>query len=225
MQNFEHDEMCRKQPPLPPFRESRDDPYDPFFIPRDILFGLASLESESDQSGCALLRLPPEILAMIFRHVRIPYFQVCLALTSKAMGRIGMAVGSMSPWRGYRDKDGLFRLLGRQPKSIIPASLTVCRACFRFRPRDLEYWMNKFESLAKMSESDDPLARTLDLDINYFTTTAASTTGYYSCPDCASRHYANYLSEGLYYKDRANPPIGPDGRRVCPELHSRMDRP
>jgi hypothetical protein len=66
----------RNKDDQPKVRESRDDPYDPFFIPPSILFGESV---ESSQNGCALLQLPPEILTMIFKQVNVPYFQVCLA--------------------------------------------------------------------------------------------------------------------------------------------------
>lgn len=184
--------------------------YDPFFIPHSILFD----GPVSPQKSSTLLQLPNEILTQIFQHVKIPYFQVCLALTCKTMGRIASQKNAMAPWRGYRDKDGLFRLLQRN--NYIPPSLRLCRACFRFLERDAGYW-----SLVMTSKEFDRKS------INWFDILGwmnSDTSSQHSCPWCCLGNHISYHSQQRYLDDRKGLALT-SKMRMCPELPRRMDRP
>ncbi|KAK5952171.1 hypothetical protein OHC33_006644 [Knufia fluminis] len=94
-------------------------PYTPFFIPEQIL----ATTTEYDQHQSILLQLPNEIILLIVERVRVPSFQVILALTCKRMANFLLKNRTkLSPWRGMRDKEGLYRLLVRfqQPTPILP---------------------------------------------------------------------------------------------------------
>ncbi|ETI29157.1 hypothetical protein G647_01610 [Cladophialophora carrionii CBS 160.54] len=186
------------------------DPYDPFFIPQAILFDAPV----SPQPTSKILQLPPEILTLILEKVKIPYFQVSLALTCKTMARIASQRNVMSPWRGYRDKDGLFRLLERKNKWM-PPSLNLCRACFMFRPRDIAFW----ERQLKSPEFDCIYANWYDI-FGWFDQTYQQ----HRCPWCTILGYTAYFREGQFIEDRKN---GPRTRTqsMCPDLTRRIDRP
>lgn len=215
-------------------KPSRADPYNPFFIPHSILFNTnhdsrdnqATSEittssetgtTDSQPNETPLLTLPAELLTKIFEHVKIPYFQVCLALTCKTMGQVASKPGVMAPWRGYRDKDGLFRLLER--KGWMPRSLRFCRACFLYVPRDQKYWEEK------ISWSKEFDRRDLNwLDIFNFLDTRSSPQ--HCCPWCAVRRYVCLPSE-TSYKDlmrRASINIK-EWETVCPDVCRRIDQP
>ncbi|KIX00475.1 uncharacterized protein Z518_10615 [Rhinocladiella mackenziei CBS 650.93] len=200
----------REPPSQPQDSLSRPDSYEPFFIPHPILFESPT----TSQNGSALLQMPSEILTLIFQQVNIPYFQVCLALTCKDMGRIASKKNVMSSWRGYRDKDGLFRLLER--KHYIPQSLRLCRACFRFVPRSAGYWVERMMHPA----FDRKSANWYDI-FNWFN---EQSHAQHRCPWCCILGYTSYFTERSYLRERAF--LG-DGERstMCPELNRRMDRP
>ncbi|EHY52351.1 hypothetical protein ABEF92_007865 [Exophiala dermatitidis] len=181
-----------------------------FFIPLSIL----NQTVVSPQNGSALLQLPPEVLTLVLEQVKIPYFQVCFALTCKAMGRVASSKGVLSPWRGYRDKDGLFRLLQRN--HYIPQRLRLCRACFRFLPWNDNYWTLKMES----PEFDDMKGNWTDI-LNWFDPKSYLQ---HRCPHCCNEGYTSYIAESSYAEDTENK--GADDRRLmCPQLHRRMGRP
>jgi hypothetical protein len=116
-------------------RRSQQGPYDPFFIPSTILSATASYQ----QPHSILTTLPLEIRVLIFRHLKVTCYQVCLALTCKAMASIAIIPNAMASWRGWRDKTYLFYLFQKMPRPgaevdhYIPSHLRLCRACFRFR--------------------------------------------------------------------------------------------
>ncbi|EXJ81426.1 hypothetical protein A1O3_07718 [Capronia epimyces CBS 606.96] len=190
--------------------QANSDPYDPFFIPLPILFETPV----SPQPGSALLQLPDEILTLIMQQVKIPYFQVCFALTCKAMGRIASMKNLLSPWRGYRDKDGLFRLLER--KHYIPQQLRLCRACFLFLPRDRGHWTR----ILAEPEFDNKYANWCDI-LNWFDPKSYSQ---HRCPRCCIRVYTSYMSEECYETDTGDKGVS-NGKRICPELVRRMNKP
>jgi len=189
-------------------------PYEPFFIPASMLSDPPSPSSlEAQRSAAPLLQLPTEILTLVFKHVKIPHFQVCFALTCKTMGRIARQKNVMAPWRGYRDKDGLFRLLERT--HYIPESLRLCRACFRFMPRSEEYWA------AQMS---DPAFD--DLDVNWgdiFSWLGDDRQCQHRCPWCAVTGYRLYMNERSYLRDNVFLPH-PGLIIICPSLNRRMEK-
>ncbi|KIW30334.1 uncharacterized protein PV07_06084 [Cladophialophora immunda] len=190
----------------------RSGPYDPFFIPDSILLH----GPVSPQTKSAFLQLPPELLTLILKKVKIPYFQVSLALTCKTMARIAAQKDVLSPWRGYRDKDGLFRLLERK-NNYIPPHLRLCRGCFRFLPRNGgEYWDKQMTAPI----FDRTTVNWYDL-LMWF----QSDTGYgHRCPQCCVLKFAAYASEGTYQKQRAKETLS-EYERTCPDLHRRIDRP
>lgn len=211
-------------PLIPPFSEradgkkpSRSNPYDPFFIPHSILFDTPI----SPQNDCRLLQLPPEILTIIFQKVQIPYFQVSLALTCKTMGRVACSKNAMAPWRGYRDKDGLFRLLERK-NHWIPQSLRLCRSCFRFMPRSPAYWEERLRS----PEFDNEKLNWYDI----FSWFDADNSPGHRCPWCLIPGYLSYVTERKYLEHRRNGVLSEGvfrdvSRGMCPELDFRMDKP
>ncbi|EXJ65192.1 hypothetical protein A1O7_01532 [Cladophialophora yegresii CBS 114405] len=196
-------------PDVPPL----SDPYDPFFIPQSILS--AAPVSPQFQPTSKILQLPPEILTLIFEKVKIPYFQISLALTCKTMARIASQKNVMSPWRGYRDKDGLFRLLERKNNKWMPSSLGLCRACFMFRPRDIAFWEKELES----PEFDCIYANWYDI-FGWFDQSYQQ----HRCPWCTILGYTAYFREAQLIEDREK---GPRTRTqsTCPRLARRIDRP
>ncbi|KAK5050783.1 hypothetical protein LTR84_003342 [Exophiala bonariae] len=217
-------------------KSSRTDPYNPFFIPHSVLFNpndnsqnnratvkvitgsetkVTPLQSQWEETP--ILTLPVELLTKIFQQVKVPYFQVCLALTCKTMGQVASKPGVMSPWRGYRDKDGLFRLLER--KAWIPRTLRLCRACFVHVPCDQKYWE------AKIAQSIEFDRRDLNwLDIFNFLD-RCNTSGH-RCPWCAVRRYISFPSETAYKDEirKAADDIQEWGT-VCPNVCRRIDQP
>lgn len=139
---------------------------------------------------------------MIFRHVKIPCYQVCLALTCKVMANAASVPTVMTKWRGWRDKTYLFYLFQKMPRPgadiayYIPSHLQLCRACFRFRPIRREHPVEKVQS----EKGDGQNAIRV----------------WWECPDCSARGYMTYNSEAWYQDARG---------RQCPELKYRMDKP
>ncbi|KIX96079.1 uncharacterized protein Z520_08334 [Fonsecaea multimorphosa CBS 102226] len=191
---------------------SRPDPYEPFIIPDSIL-----LHSPiSPQTQSKFLQLPPELLTHILGLVKIPYFQLSLALTCKTMARVAAQKNVLSPWRGYRDKDGLFRLLERK-NNFIPEHLSLCRACFRFLPNSGgEYWDRQMAD------------RIFDLaTVNWYDLLAwfhKSSRFGHQCPWCVVLGYSTYMSESTYLVKRAKTMLS-IRERMCPDLNRRMDQP
>ena len=246
----ENDSRGRKMKLPKHMTPSRADPYSPFFIPHPILLDTTH---SAQETSLLLSMLPPELLAQIFQQIEVPYFQICFALTCKTIGRIASGGNSngpgkhiMSPWRGWRDKDGLFRLLQRGPinkiptEPWIPSSLRLCKACFLFVPKSRLYWASKIR---------DPIFDRKDLNwidtLNFFDETAI---GYaqHRCPFCVSQNFKSYAGETIYASDREDDEMwvylreigGHDDLvkslenvrkalqwRVCPDLHQRIDRP
>lgn len=217
-------DLPREDNPRPNFTPSRADPYSPFFIPDSILTNCPTpTTTDTDittlaPNDCPILTLPNELLTEIFHHVKIPYFQVCLALTCKTMGRVARVKGVMAPWRGYRDKDGLFRLLER--KAWIPRSLRLCRACFVFMPRDPNYWSDKISGEMEYDKRD-----TNWLDI--FNFLHEDCFGSHSCPRCTVKGYRSISSETTYkaYMQKVIGPYPEEWEEVCPDVCRRIDQP
>lgn len=89
-------------------------PYTPFFIPEYVL----DTREHHQQRQSPLFRLPPELLLLVVEKIEVPYFQVVFGLTCKSIARLlSNNRESLAPWRGFRDKEGLYRLLARQPKT------------------------------------------------------------------------------------------------------------
>lgn len=87
-----------------------DAPYTPFFIPDELL----NSKETYLQSQSLLASLPTELFLLVLDHLSIPYFQVSLGLTCKSIAAVlAQNRGRLSPWRGYCDKEGLYRLLTR----------------------------------------------------------------------------------------------------------------
>ena len=196
-------------PDPPPDVPSQPDPYDPLFIPESILNAPIASQDHSK-----ILQLPPEILALIFQKVKVPYFQVSLALTCKTLARVASQKNAMAPWRGYRDKDGLFRLLERKNKWM-PDTLRLCRACFRFRPTDVTYW----ESHLRNPEFDN-------MKVNWYDIFSWFEPAYqqHRCPWCTISGYISYFREEQYLVDRD---LNPGARRhpMCPDVTRRIAKP
>lgn len=207
------------QPPSEPPQTTppRVTSYEPFFIPRHILFNSTTVQPQFQSK---LLQLPPEILTHIFQSVKIPYFQVCLALTCKSLGRVATGKNAMAPWRGYRDKDGLFRLLERN--HYIPHTMRLCRGCFTFVPRSEDYWV----TVLKSPEYD---AKDISwCDIFNFFQFQGHTSSQHRCPRCVARKYFVYFSQAKYELDRtirSQGDFNDDCYTVCPALDRRIDKP
>lgn len=97
-------------------------PYTPFFVPEEILIDGSDSSNgvEHTQPQSLLLTiLPTELFLLVVEHLSIPYFQVSLALTCKRIATI-LAQNRIriSPWRGYWDKEGLYRLLTQQERPL-----------------------------------------------------------------------------------------------------------
>ncbi|KAJ9605154.1 hypothetical protein H2200_010544 [Cladophialophora chaetospira] len=204
---------CRKNQETLPDTPPQPDPYSPFFIPQNILLDTPI----SAQTTSKFLELPAEILTLIFKKVEVPYFQVSLALTCKTFARVAYQKNSMSPWRGYRDKDGLFRLLTRKTKCppYMPDNFSLCRACFRFRSREMAYW----EKELKSPEFDSMKANWYDI-FSWFEPKYQQ----HRCPWCTILGYTGYFREGQYLADKD---LDPKARNhpMCPDLSRRIEKP
>ena len=202
--------VARIEGPIIPDTLPQPDPYRPFFVPQAVLFD----SPISPQTDSRILQLPPEILSLIFQEVKVPYFQISLALTCKILARTAYQKDAMSPWRGYRDKDGLFRLLERK-NNWIPSSLRLCRACFRFIPSDRTYW----EEQIKTSEFDN-------LKVNWYDVFSWFETPFqqHRCPWCTVSNYTGYFREDKYIDDKDTTPRA---RRypMCPDVTRRIMKP
>ena len=123
----------------------------------------------------------------------------------------------MAPWRGYRDKDGLFRLLER--KAWIPRSLRLCRACFVFVPRDPEYWGDK---ISREKAFDKREVNWLDI-FNFFDERSSPQ---HRCPWCNVMGYTSFVSETSYksLKQKAAVHVA-EWEEVCPDVCRRIDQP
>lgn len=133
------------------------------------------------------------------------------------MARLASHKNIMSPWRGYRDKDGLYRLLERK-NNWIPASLRLCRACFRYRPKSTVWWEKEMQT----PEFDDVKLSWYDI-LAWFQVKPIQAC----CPWCTVLGYKSYFREALYNHDREYPPPDDNGKsqKMCPELNRRIDRP
>ncbi|KAI1614269.1 hypothetical protein EDD37DRAFT_126136 [Exophiala viscosa] len=201
--------ISRVPTPSRPPRPSRQNPYDPFFVPATVLAA-----SASSQPSSTFASLPTEVLTMIFRHVKTPHHQVCLALTCKTMAHVASYPDIMAGWRGWRDKTLLFYLFQKPDRQLttanyyIPPHLHLCRACFRFVPNDPEYWKEKVASRkGYTSRAIDDWSRHV--------------TG--RCPDCDAEGYKSYSMQDEYHRDGCNEDRCTGD--MCLELMSRMSRP
>lgn len=218
--------------------------YTPFFISDSILTTPALLQSRS-----RLLQLPAELQLLIIEQLQIPYFQVIFALTCKRLASLLAANTSrMTRWRGFRDKEGLYRLLKRRgrdytlaiPPGIgppilnplppyVPEHLRLCRGCFRFVPRRHEYWDEWFP--CHNIDLKDPNAAWGDV-ANFFHNQNRD-DGQHKCPECCIRKNDCFMSERQWLRalidDRVEGTYdesdGEDRPRVKSGLERRMWRP
>lgn len=207
-------------------------PYTPFFIPQCLL---DDRERHTRQQQSTLLQLPIEILLLIVEKVGIPYFQVVLGLTCKSLAEVlANNRERLAPWRGFRDKEGLYRLLTRVPPQngkispYIPDTLRLCRACFRHVPRSKTYWLDRLSS----ADLERPHVNYFDI-LNFFGESARK-CGQHKCPECCVRNNTCFMSGTEYQKALAEDyrdeevyliDFGEEGRRVCDELPGRIGRP
>lgn len=193
--------------------------YTPFFVSDAIL----QLGKHDAQSQSSLLKLPAELLLLIVQKIQVPHYQVVFGLSCKTIASLlSENRESLAPWRGFRDKEGLYHLLARQLKpqarrcrastsssmetqvatattenelpSYVPPALRLCRACFRHVPRDKIYWLNRMPS----TEFDKPHVNWFDI-LNFFNESQRN-CGQYRCPECCARNYTCFLSEREYDK-------------------------
>lgn len=189
-------------------------------------------QEQQQQSG--LLQLPIEILLLIIEKIEIPYFQVIFALTCKRLASIVSSKRErLSPWRGFRDKEGLYRLLTRVPPQsgispYIPDTLRLCRGCFRHVPRAQEYWLGRLTSAGL----EKPHVN--EFDIWNFFGESGRKCGQHKCPECVVRNNTCFMSEKGYQEALAADyqdeevfliDLGEEGRRVCDQLPWRIGRP
>lgn len=208
---------------LPPPR-----PYTPFFVSQYLL------HDADQQEQSRLLQLPIEILLLIIEKVEIPYFQIVFALTCKSLAAIiSENRERLGPWRGFRDKEGLYRLLTRVPPQgdmlpYVPDTLKLCRACFRHVPRSREFWLNRLTSM----DLERPHVNHFDI-WNFFEASGRK-CGQHKCPECVVKNNTCFMSEKDYkvalaadYQDEEMflLDLGEEGRRVCDRLPWRIGRP
>lgn len=112
-------------------KKKEDEAYTPFFVPDSLLHNSSRKNAQSQ--SLLLSSLPTELLLLIVEHLSIPYFQVCFALTCKRVATIfSQNRVRISPWRGYWDKDGLYRLL-TQPERPLSSGSSSSRPITRQR--------------------------------------------------------------------------------------------
>ena len=105
--------------------------------------------------------MPTEIQANIYAH--LDYVdQMCLALTCKLFARVativklknvrsvqrvkatGHVVNDYGDSYDERRNSGLNRELMRRLVDWVPATFKLCRACYKFRSNDKNYWLPRF---------------------------------------------------------------------------------
>ncbi|SCN82888.1 unnamed protein product [Fusarium fujikuroi] len=121
-------------------------PHDPvpFIIPQELLSAVPTISSR-------LVRLPTELLLILFSHVTDPIDQLCLALTCRRLLQISsflvVKIPSVSKHRYLPPPfcDRMFMLmrrlapsgaLGRRQKR----TLALCCDCLRYQPTKKSYW-------------------------------------------------------------------------------------
>lgn len=192
-----------------------------FFIPASIL----EKKDKHQQLHSPLLQLPTEILLLIIEKTGAPYFQISLGLTCKAVASIIFGNQHvLTQWRGYRDKEGLYRLLTKVPRPLtlkalnhptctvttsqnpslqhqtqsiqpyIPSTLRLCRACFRHVPKCPSYWSPRMST----ETFDKPSTNWYDI-FNFFEEGWRG-CGQHRCPDCVVKGYLCFMNEATYKK-------------------------
>lgn len=201
-------------------KQAAPSPYTPFFVPDSIL----STMHHNPHPQSALLNLPTEIFLTIVEHVSIPHFQVCLALTCKTLAStISTNRTRLSPWRGYRDKEGLFRLLARLPKynppnpwlsgfpkrlpqDTQPSDLLDAQNVPWYIPPHLRLcracWIfvprtqSYWSHAMSSAEYDRPNVNWFDI-MNFFNESDRD-CGQHKCPRCCVRGFRCFMSEDAY---------------------------
>lgn len=205
-----------------------------FFVPARLLHP----SKTNIQAQSWLFRLPTELLLLIIKKVQVSYFQIAFGLTCKAAASLLNGHRNiLAVWRGYRDKEGLYRLLVRQPKlgisacsrTYIPENMRLCRACWRHLPRDEAWW------LGRMSKAEFDKPHVNWFDVLNFLAESQRNCGQHKCPECCVGNYTCFMSEREYdralaedYRDETRYRIDLDkqgGRRVCLDLPKRLARP
>lgn len=209
-------------------------PYTPFFVPEQIL----ATSNQHSQPQSELLQLPNEILVTIVEKVEIPHYLVVLGLTCKRMAAfLRDRKNYLPPWRGYQDKEGLYRLLvqSRQfkPKRLsrsgrflawflksdvplqpyIPRTFRLCRACFVYLPRSTAYWLEK--GFASYVDRFGTRSGFLGDDDGY---------GVVLCPACDEHKYRE-ISNQSDFNSLSRAEREDMGRGFCPELERRLLKP
>lgn len=212
----------------------------PFFVPEQLL----EAPGRNEQTQSWLFRLPIELLLLIIEKLKVSYFQVVFGLTCKAAASLLCERREvLAPWRGFRDKEGLYRLLVRQPKlagpiqdlsgqpllPYIPLNLRLCRACWRHLPRSEQWWLGRMSK----KEFDKPHVNWFDV-LNFFAESQRN-CGQHKCPECCVKNYVCFMSEREYERalaedrqDESKYYIDLDtegGRRVCLGLPQRLAKP
>lgn len=219
-----------KSVPIKPVARKGANPYEPFFIPQSVL------STPSQHQNSRLLNLPPEVLLLVIEQIRVPYFQVSLTLTCKTIAEmISRNTSVLAPWRGFRDKDGLLRLLAKQGRyrnesglqklsPWMPSQYRVCRACFRFVPRSRQYWQIKFEEWG-VSKYDDAVNWN---DVDNFLCDESRIDGQHKCPECSLRGNTCFMGERQYLNSDFWDTCEGDSNYMLVvklDLRARIDRP
>lgn len=221
------------------FEEMAAEAYIPFFVPDSILNTPALLQSESQ-----LLQLPAELQLLIVEQLQIPYFQVIFALTCKRLASLLAAnTNRFTKWRGFRDKEGLYRLLKRQGRDLtlaippgigrpimnplpayVPEHLRLCRGCFRFVPRRHEFWDHWFTS--HNINMTDPNASWGDV-ANFFHNKNRD-DGQHKCPECCIKKNDCFMSERQWLRalidDRVEGTYDESDDEDRPRVRSGLER-
>ena len=202
-------------------------PYTPFFVPDRILE--KPQEQTDSEEQAALLKLPAELLLLIVENIRVPYFQVTFGLSCKTIASLlSNNRERLAPWRGFRDKEGLYRLLARQPRLLPPrppplirrrkpdlnenlANVTLdaeSELSNTFIPTDLKICRACFRHVPRarshprwlryMGSDVYNLPHVNCFDIMNFFNESSRNCGQHKCPECCLRNYTCFMSEKEY---------------------------
>jgi hypothetical protein len=107
---------------------------------------LLETTSDSDSSDSILLRMPYEILLVLYDNIAHAPSQIALALTCKRMAQAARDIQlslslTSAKYAGFLPR-AVFDVpeLMTQLKPWMPPALRLCNHCLTNRPRDKEYW-------------------------------------------------------------------------------------
>lgn len=205
------------------------DQYTPFFVPDRLL---ENDRHKTTQPQCLLLhKLPTELLLLTVEHLSIPYFQVCFALTCKSIATIfSQNRLRISTWRGWWDKEGLYRLL-TQPERPLPNSTSLGQGQLSLQRLSISDNDPHLRSIpSSLSQPYIPCTYRLcracfrhvprdpiywqskmrskeydDPSVNWFDITNFFEEGYrncgqHKCPDCCVKGYVAFMNKEAYEK-------------------------